>query len=159
MDIATLGFEAELDQRWVIANFYNSRWLRREPHHHHWGKAHVMRMVLCLGIFLAFGGTYARASETCEMAYQSLKQFEDEHPVDSEAAMAALRKGDHCSDVVLNFEDQVDANAQAIASYAKAFVEACRNDARKSDDLAFYSLDAVLHPPRSVLRQRCKSGM
>ena len=117
-----------------------------------------MRMLPFLAIFLVFACTYARGGETCEKAYQSLKQFEEEHPVDSEAAMAELRKGDHCSPIVLTFEDQVDANAQAVASYAKAFVEACRNDANKSDDLAFYSLDAVLHPPQSVLRLRCKSG-
>lgn len=108
------------------------------------------------GLILALSAV-AQAGDECERAYQKLKGFEQHHRVNSAQALAALQKGDHCSDLVLTFEEQVDANAQAIALFAKAFVGACKNDTSKADDLAFYSLDAVLHPRPSTLRERCES--
>ncbi len=99
--------------------------------------------------------TPSLADERCDHAYQNLKKFEAQHPIDSDAALAALRKGDHCSKLVLEFEDQVDANAKIVAEYARDFVAACTGDPTKGEDLAFYSLDAVLHPPPSTLRARC----
>lgn len=96
------------------------------------------------------------ADEACEQSYQNLKRFEEQHPISSGAAMAALQKGNHCSELVLTFEDQVDANARAISLFAKAFVAACGNDPSKADELAFYGLDGVLNPRPSTLRQRCK---
>ena len=115
-----------------------------------------MRVVLFLAIAVGFC-PYARADVRCEQAYQDMKRFETEHPVDSEEAMVALRKGEHCSELVLDFEDRVDANAQALAVYAKAFVAACRDEPTKAGDVAFYGLDAVLNPHRSTLRERCNS--
>jgi hypothetical protein len=72
--------------------------------------------------------------------------------------MTELRNGDHCSDLVLNFEDQVDANAKIVARCAKDFDAACSNDPTKAEDLAFYGLDAVLNPPASTLRTKCKTN-
>jgi hypothetical protein len=109
----------------------------------------------CAGLIIVCCAS-ACADEACDRAYHELKRFEAEHIVNSEAAMSALKKGDHCSDLVLNFEDQVDANAKVVAGYAKNFVAACSGDPSKADDLAFYSLDAVLHPPPSTLRAKCR---
>ncbi len=117
-----------------------------------------MRIVLLFGAILAAGCSYAHAQDSCDKAFQDLKHLEEQHPVDSVEAMVDLRKGNHCSDVVLNFEDQVDANAQAEASYAKTFVAACANDTSKAGELAYYNLDAVLNPHPSTLRQRCKAS-
>ncbi len=117
-----------------------------------------MRAALCLSAVITSCVSAARADKTCDQAYQSLKRFEVEHPVSSDAAMSALRKGDHCSDLVLNFEDQEDANAKVVAHYAKDFVSACSNDPSKAEDVAFYGLDAVLNPPASTLRQKCKAN-
>lgn len=116
-----------------------------------------MRAALAAAAVISFY-VPARADEICDQAYQNLKRFEEEHPINSEAAMSALRDGDHCSALVLNFEDRVDANAKVIAHYAKDFVNACSNDPTKAGDVAFYGLDAVLNPPASTLRQKCRTN-
>jgi hypothetical protein len=117
-----------------------------------------MRVVICAAIILASFGRLARADEACEEAYRNLKRYEEKHQVDSEAALDALRKGQHCSDLVLNFEDQVDASSRVVASLARIFVSSCHDDPSKAGDLAYYGLDGVLNPPPTTLRQRCKSG-
>jgi len=107
-------------------------------------------------VIIALQATPALADGPCETAYRDLKQFEGQHQIESAAAIDALRKGDHCSELVLDFEDQVDANSRSIAKLAKTFVAACRDDPDKAGDLAYYGLDGVLNPPPSTLRERCK---
>jgi hypothetical protein len=124
-----------------------------------YGRLPVKALYIAIGIwFTVIGGRAALADGSCEQAYRDLKLFEDQHQLDSAAAIDALRKGDHCSELVLNFEEKVDANSRSIARLARSFVTACRDDPSKAADLAYYGLDGVLNPPPSTLRERCKSG-
>jgi len=119
----------------------------------------VKALIIGIGIFtITTGGPSALADGSCDKAYRDLKQFEEQHQVDSASAIEALRKGDHCSETVLNFEEQVDANSRSIARLAKIFVAACHDDPSKAGDLAYYGLEGVLNPPPTKLRERCKSG-
>lgn len=113
---------------------------------------------ICVGFWMGFSTQFARANEGCDSAYRGLKQYEEQHQVNSEAALEALRKGGHCSELVLKFEDQVDVNSRSIAVLARTFVIACHDDPSKADELAYYGLDAVLNPRPSTLRRRCESG-
>jgi hypothetical protein len=115
-----------------------------------------------LAAIIAFTASISGAdAESCDRTLAAMRKFEIQNRDEVRSALdttfAGLAAHDVCNPKYLEAQDRVDAYYLKLAVFAKAFVEACRDDATKANDVFLYSLPEIQSAVPSSIRQTCES--
>jgi hypothetical protein len=120
-----------------------------------------MKALPLIGLIALAMPDFVWADARCDQTYGELKRLEAENIRETKKltdnGLVAIGPGkDICDRQNIEYQETRFAYAKKVATLAQAFLEACRSDESRAQEVKEYSLPGILNPQPPTIRHTCE---